>query len=111
MGYPLVEAMTIGKPVLAIDLPYARAVCKDAALYFDRRVADQAVSMVLRLKNDRELRESLTKKGYERTANMPTWREMGWQYLTLLKNEVKRAKEESNKHGSEMGEGGEQLLS
>ena len=110
LGYPLLEAMTVGKPVLAIDLPYARAVCNDAALYFDRRLADQAVNMVLRLKSDCELRESLTKKGYERTGNMPTWKEMGWQYLTLLKNEVKRAKEESNMHGSKMGEGGEQLL-
>lgn len=34
-GLPLVEAMFLGLPVLAADLPYAHALCGDGALYFD----------------------------------------------------------------------------
>jgi glycosyltransferase involved in cell wall biosynthesis len=34
-GFPLVEAMWIGLPVVCPDLPYARSLCGDQALYFD----------------------------------------------------------------------------
>ena len=34
-GLPLVEAMWIGLPVVAPDLPYARALCGNSAIYFD----------------------------------------------------------------------------
>ncbi len=34
-GLPLVEAMTIGLPVLAADRLYARSLCGDTAIYFD----------------------------------------------------------------------------
>lgn len=33
-GLPLVEAMHVGIPVLCADLPYARALCGDVAIYF-----------------------------------------------------------------------------
>lgn len=34
-GLPLVEAMSIGMPILAADLPYSRALCGSEAIYFD----------------------------------------------------------------------------
>jgi hypothetical protein len=34
-GLPLIEAMHIGLPVVAPDLPYARTLCGDEAIYFD----------------------------------------------------------------------------
>lgn len=34
-GLPLVEAMFLGLPVLAANLPYAHALCGDGAIYFD----------------------------------------------------------------------------
>jgi glycosyltransferase involved in cell wall biosynthesis len=34
-GLPLVEAMYLGLPILCADLPYARALCDDGAIYFD----------------------------------------------------------------------------
>jgi glycosyltransferase involved in cell wall biosynthesis len=34
-GFPLVEAMFVGLPVVCPDLPYARALCGDQAFYFD----------------------------------------------------------------------------
>jgi hypothetical protein len=34
-GLPLVEAMMIGLPILAADLPYARVLCGDSAIYFN----------------------------------------------------------------------------
>ena len=34
-GLPLVEAMWIGLPIVCADLPYARILCGDGAIYFD----------------------------------------------------------------------------
>ncbi len=34
-GFPLLEAMFVGIPVVCPDLPYARAMCGDGAIYFD----------------------------------------------------------------------------
>jgi glycosyltransferase involved in cell wall biosynthesis len=34
-GFPLVEAMYMGLPIVCSDLPYAHALCADGAIYFD----------------------------------------------------------------------------
>lgn len=34
-GFPLVEAMFMGLPIVCSDLPYAHALCADGAIYFD----------------------------------------------------------------------------
>ena len=34
-GFPLVEAMFVGLPIVCSDLPYARTLCGDGAIYFD----------------------------------------------------------------------------
>lgn len=34
-GFPLVEAMFVGLPIICPDLPYARELCMDGAIYFD----------------------------------------------------------------------------
>lgn len=34
-GFPLVEAMWVGLPIVCPDLPYARALCGDRAIYFN----------------------------------------------------------------------------
>lgn len=34
-GLPLVEAMTLGLPIIAADRPYARSLCGETAIYFD----------------------------------------------------------------------------
>lgn len=42
-GLPLIEAMWLGKPIICADLPYARSICADGAIYFD---PDSFVSFV-----------------------------------------------------------------
>jgi glycosyltransferase involved in cell wall biosynthesis len=34
LGFPLLEAMCIGLPIICPDLPYARVLCGDEAIYF-----------------------------------------------------------------------------
>ncbi|MDT7934747.1 MAG: glycosyltransferase [Sphingomonadaceae bacterium] len=45
-GFPLVEAMWLGLPIIAADLPYARTLCGEAAIYFD---PDEATSLAAAL--------------------------------------------------------------
>ena len=39
-GLPLVEAMVMGIPIVAADLPYARVLCGDEGVYFDPASAE-----------------------------------------------------------------------
>lgn len=46
LGLPLQEAMNLGLPVLAADLPYAREVCGDYANYFEPRDVDSIAKTI-----------------------------------------------------------------
>jgi len=60
---PYLEAMTIGTPILAPDLDFARYVCGDAAAYYDAwNYASMADKIVL-LRNNATLRSQLVEKG------------------------------------------------
>ena len=48
-GFPLVEAMWVGLPIICPDLPYARTVCGSEALYFDPERLDTLRSAVREL--------------------------------------------------------------
>jgi glycosyltransferase involved in cell wall biosynthesis len=61
----LVEAMTLGVPILAADRPYARDLCGDAAVYFDPdQPAALANAIVGLLQNSGE-RDALVRKARE----------------------------------------------
>jgi glycosyltransferase involved in cell wall biosynthesis len=48
-GFPLVEAMFVGLPVVCPDLPYARALCGDGAIYFEAGSIDSLHHALLTL--------------------------------------------------------------
>jgi glycosyltransferase involved in cell wall biosynthesis len=52
-GLPLVEALFLDLPILVADLPYARALCGEAAIYFDPRSPSSLTDAV------RDLRQRL----------------------------------------------------
>jgi len=45
-GFPLVEAMHVGLPIICPDLPYAHFLCGDNAIYFDPDSSDSLRSAV-----------------------------------------------------------------
>jgi glycosyltransferase involved in cell wall biosynthesis len=49
-GLPLVEAMVIGIPVIAADLPYARVLCGDEGIYFNPESPESLVEACKELK-------------------------------------------------------------
>ena len=53
-GFPLIEAMWVGLPVICPDLPYARWLCGEPAIYFDPTSVESLRTAVVEL--DRRLR-------------------------------------------------------
>lgn len=49
-GFPLIEAMYLGLPILCADRPYARALCGDSAIYFDPDAIQSIHAAVCELK-------------------------------------------------------------
>jgi hypothetical protein len=68
-GFPLMEAMWVGLPIICPDLAYARALCGDAALYFDPHSISSLQAAVLEL--DRRLRAGWWPDWRERLKAIP----------------------------------------
>lgn len=83
-GLPLIEAMTLGLPIVCADLPYARWLCGSEAIYFDPTdPADawRAVSDLSRRRAERwqpDWREALSKL-------TPDWNSVAENFLVLLR--------------------------
>ena len=67
-GMPYYEAMALGLPIVAADLPFAREACGDCALYADPNQPQDFAEKVNLLLENSELHEQLAKKGPERYA-------------------------------------------
>jgi len=71
-GLPVLEAMARGVPVACSNASSLPEVAGDAALLFDPRDERAIAQALLRLLEDRELRERLTARGLERAREF-TW--------------------------------------
>lgn len=70
-NFPPLEAMSVGCPVIAAEVPGAREQYGDAALFFDRTSEDQLATRIKCLLEDDELRKALVLRGSQRAAR---WR-------------------------------------
>lgn len=71
-GFPVLEAMAAGCPVLASDRGSLKEVAGDAALLIDPEDTEDISNKLLRVANDEEVRKELIKKGKEQAARF-TW--------------------------------------
>lgn len=81
-GIPLVEAMSLGIPVVVSDIPIFREIGGDAAIYFPADDAAALAASVLGLARDGEwaTRSSLSRQQAEKF----TWRESAQKLLAVL---------------------------
>jgi glycosyltransferase involved in cell wall biosynthesis len=80
------EAMKWGKPQICADLPYARDLCGDAALYENPFAADKWANTIEMLMRDAETRDRLIRSGYERMKRFPSsWKETAVRVRSFLK--------------------------
>ena len=72
-GFPLVESMAAGVPVIATDVPIHREICGDAALYFRPGDSEDLATQLMKLDKDPDLRATLVKRGHTRASDMYGW--------------------------------------
>jgi glycosyltransferase involved in cell wall biosynthesis len=74
-GFPMVEAMAHGLPIVAADTAVNREICQDAAVYFSPLDAADLAAQVDRVATDDSLRNKLSAAGLQRVATCFRWRE------------------------------------
>ena len=82
-GMPPLEAMRLGCPVIASDIPALREVCGDAALYANPHRPAEIARAIRRLMDDPELARVLRERGMRRAA-MFTWERCARETLSVL---------------------------
>ncbi len=82
-GLPLVEAMVLGLPVIVADLPYARWMCEDGAIYFDPEDIESAAAAIKETKC-RLASGWRPDWGVALSKLPPNWDEVGKRFIELL---------------------------
>lgn len=82
-SYP--EAMLLGKPIITSDLPFAREVCDNAALYFNPLDANDIADKIAKFVNSKQLRSELMELGKSRLRCFLTPAERTNKYLEICK--------------------------
>lgn len=79
-----VEAWRMGKPLVVTDADWARDSCGNAAIFVDVEDAEETADMLIQLKNDAQLRESLVASGYEQLRSFLTPERKTRAYLDVI---------------------------
>lgn len=82
-GFPVIEAMACGTPVVASNLTSLPEVVGDAGLLVDPKDEEEVKEAILTILSDGKLREVLAKKALEQVKNF-TWRKTAKRCLTAF---------------------------
>lgn len=86
------EAMAMGIPIASSDLSFARAICKDAARYFNPLDPGDAIKAVLEIYNSETTRKLLISSGKGRLKEFGSASERAQSYINLCSLIVKKDK-------------------
>jgi len=84
VGLPMLEAMVAGKPVIAVDRPYAHEICGDAALYFDPHSVSSLYRNLDAIVNDHEVRRLVSDARRKHLTFFPKLSEAGLLWLNAI---------------------------
>jgi len=87
-GNAFVESMSFGLPICAVDLPYARSICDDAAVYYQKDSLEDAAEKILMLKDNATFRKEVSNRSEEQFGKFPSWQGVAERYLVILRNSV-----------------------
>jgi glycosyltransferase involved in cell wall biosynthesis len=82
-GFPPLEAMACGCPVVVSNVASLPEVCGDAAYYVDPYSVESIAEGIYNVLTDESLRQSLIKKGLER-AKLFSWEKAAKEHLKVF---------------------------
>lgn len=85
-SYP--EAMKVEIPILTSDLPFARDICQDAAVYFDPLDVNDIISKILLVLESNELRQKCIDNGKSLIKTFETAKSRAIKYLNICEKIV-----------------------
>lgn len=85
-GFPILEAMRCGTPVLASNTTAIIEVAENAAILINPFNVDEWVNAMINILHDDELRGKLTNSGYEQVVKF-TWAKCVEKTLTVFENQ------------------------
>ncbi len=88
-GFPVLEAMGCGAPVVCSDIPALRELAANAALYFDPRWEDSIAQTILEALDNTPLRTALAERGLLRARHY-TWEHTAEQMLKIYQRVTER---------------------
>ncbi|HJU03925.1 MAG TPA: glycosyltransferase family 1 protein [Nitrospiraceae bacterium] len=89
-GMPVLEAMACGAPVITSNTTALPEVAGDAALLVDPVCVEELADAMVRVIEDRALRDSLRVKGFERVTHF-TWEQAARQTLAVYREVCARS--------------------
>ncbi len=87
-GFPPIEAMASGTPVIASNVSSIPEVTGDAAILVDPYDTNMIGDRIIELLSDKDLRDKLISRGYERHS-MFTWEKTAERTLEVINNVAK----------------------
>jgi glycosyltransferase involved in cell wall biosynthesis len=87
-----VEAMKMGRVLFASDRDFVRAVCGDAAVYFDPLDAREAASSIVEVLTDPTLQARYVARGHRVVAQLPTATERAREMVRIIDEELELAR-------------------
>jgi glycosyltransferase involved in cell wall biosynthesis len=82
-GYPLLEAMSVGCPVITCHVSSMPEICGDAALYIGPGKKDELSEAILTMESGNEQRKILRERGYVQAKKF-SWEVSANKYLDVL---------------------------
>lgn len=81
-GFPAIEGMSMGKPVICSNLPSLKEVCGSSAIYIDPYQPESIADAVYNLYMNHDQYEDLVDRG-QKHSNDLTWTSVAKQYQQL----------------------------
>ena len=88
-GMPVLEAMSLGVPVVCSEVTSLPEVAKNAALYFDPRKPQEIAEALIRITLEEELRAELIDRGFANSAEFSKTDEMAKEYWKVFESCLK----------------------